>query len=278
MNPITFQYLADKKKTSDPLVMVTAYEYSLASVLDQSDVDLILVGDSLANVALGLESTRDVTLEMMVYHCQAVSRGVKRAMVIGDMPYEAYQLNPKAAVDNAKKIISEGGVKAVKLEWFDQCLDVVADLRAADIAVMGHIGLTPQRVDELGGYKVQGKSFPEAKQLWQQAQSLQELGCFALVLECVPAVLAQGMSQRLSIPTIGIGAGNGCDGQVLVTQDLLGLSTKFRPKFVKNFTSLTEEIQNAVKNFSCDVKTRKFPDAQHSYSMNEDQLEGVFSE
>jgi 3-methyl-2-oxobutanoate hydroxymethyltransferase len=254
------------------IAMLTAYDYPLAYLLDKAGIDMILVGDSLANVVLGLDSTTQVGMTEMLHHAKAVTRAVQRALVIGDMPYESYQVNPQDAVKNARRFIAEAGCDAVKLEWFDQCLEVTQQIIKTAIAVMGHIGLTPQTADKLGGFKVQGKDAEAAKRLIEQALALEKAGCFAIVLECVPDKIAGLISQKLKIPTIGIGAGIDCDGQVLVAHDLLGLFQRYTPKFVKKYADLSGSISQAVEAFIAEVKGGKFPGPEHSFSIKEEEL------
>jgi 3-methyl-2-oxobutanoate hydroxymethyltransferase len=254
------------------IAMLTAYDYPLAYLLDKAGIDMILVGDSLANVVLGLDSTTQVGMTEMLHHAKAVTRAVQRALVIGDMPYESYQVNPQDAANNARRFIAEAGCDAVKLEWFDQCLEVTEQIIKSGIAVMGHIGLTPQTADKLGGFKVQGKDAEAAKRLIEQALALEKAGCFAIVLECVPDKIAGLISQKLKIPTIGIGAGIDCDGQVLVVHDLLGLFQRYTPKFVKKYADLSGSISQAVEAFIAEVKGGKFPGPEHSFSIKEEEL------
>ncbi len=259
-------------KEKQKITMLTAYDYPLASLVDRAGVDMILVGDSLANVVLGLQSTTQVGMTEMIHHAKAVTRAVKRALVIGDMPYESYQLNPQESVKNARRFIEEAKCDAVKLEWFDQCLEVTAQILKAGIPVMGHIGLTPQTADKLGGFKVQGKDAEQAKRLIEQAQALEKLGCFSLVLECVPDKIAEMITRNLKIPTIGIGAGINCDGQVLVTHDLLGLFERFTPKFVKKYINLAPLILKALEEYKTEVIEGKFPAKEHSFTIKEEEL------
>ncbi|MCX5713118.1 MAG: 3-methyl-2-oxobutanoate hydroxymethyltransferase, partial [Candidatus Omnitrophica bacterium] len=205
------------------ITMLTAYDYPLASLVDQAGIDMILVGDSMANVVLGLDSTTKIGMNEMLIAAKAVTRAVKQALVVGDMPYESYQVNPQESVKNALRFMQEGKCDAVKLEWFDKCLDVTKEIIKAGIPVMGHIGLTPQTADKIGGFKVQGKDAEAAQKLIDQALELEKLGCFAIVLECVPDKIAELITKKLKIPTIGIGAGVKCDGQVLVIHDMVGL-------------------------------------------------------
>lgn len=252
--------------------MLTAYDYPLASLIDRAGVDMILVGDSVANVVLGLESTTMVGMSEMLHHSKAVTRAVKQALVIGDMPFESYQLNTAEAVKNAKRFIDEGKCDCVKLEWFDRCLEVTKEIIGAKIPVMGHIGLTPQTADKLGGFKVQGKDAEAAKKIIEQALSLEKAGCFAIVLECLPDKIAEIITKKLKIPTIGIGAGSECDGQVLVTYDLLGLFERFSPKFVKKYINLSPLISKAIEEYKNDVIQGKFPTPEQSFTIKEDEL------
>ena len=261
------------------ITMLTAYDYPLASLIDKAGIDMILVGDSVANVVLGLDSTTKVGMTEMIHHAKAVTRAVKHALVIGDMPYESYQalpdgeaVTPQESVKNAKRFIDEAKCDAVKLEWFDRCLEVTAQLIKAGLPVMGHIGLTPQTADKLGGFKVQGKDADQAKRLIEQAQSLENLGCFSVVLECVPDKIAEMITQNLKIPTIGIGAGIHCDGQVLVTYDALGLFERFTPKFVKKYINLTTLISQAIEEYKKEVREEKFPTKEHSFTIKEEEL------
>ncbi|MFH1354526.1 MAG: 3-methyl-2-oxobutanoate hydroxymethyltransferase [Candidatus Omnitrophota bacterium] len=255
------------------LTMLTAYDYPLASLVDQAGIDMILVGDSVANVVLGLDSTTKVGMAEMLHHSKAVTRAVKNALVIGDMPYESYQVKIEESVKNAERFIKEANCDAVKLEWFDQCLEVTEKIIQSGIAVVKHIGLTPQTADKLGGFKVQGKDAQTAKRLMQQAKDLERLGCFALVLECVPDKIAGMITKELKIPTIGIGAGIDCDGQVLVTHDLLGLFERFTPKFVKKYTNLSSLILQALEEFKDEVISSKFPTKEHSFTIKQEELD-----
>lgn len=265
------QDLKNKRKST----MLTAYDYPLAQLMDRAGIDMILVGDSLANVVLGLESTTQVGMAEMLHHAKAVTRAVKHALVVGDMPYESYQINTEVSVRNARAFIDEAKCDAVKLEWFDKCPEVTEKIVQSGIAVMGHIGLTPQTVDKIGGFKVQGKDAQAAQRLIDQAITLERLGCFALVLECVPDKIASIITKRLKIPTIGIGAGPGCDGQVLVIHDLLGLFERFRPKFVKQYLNLSGPIEQAVKEYINDVTGGKFPGPEHTFTIKEEELKKI---
>jgi len=255
------------------ITMLTAYDYPLASLVDKAGIDMILVGDSLANVVLGLDSTTKVGMPEMLHHAKAVTRAVKCALVIGDMPYDSYQVNPQESVKNARRFIEEAKCDAVKLEWFDKCLEVTAEIIKAGIPVMGHIGLTPQTADKIGGFKVQGKDAEAARRLIKQAQDLEKLGCFAIVLECVPDKIAAMITKAIKIPTIGIGAGVHCDGQVLVIHDLLGLFERYTPKFVKKYLNLTPLIAKALEEYKQEVIQEKFPGQEHSFTIKEEELD-----
>ena len=261
-----------KKNSAQKITMLTAYDYPTAYLIDQSGLDIILVGDSLANVVLGLENTADIGMLEMLHHCKAVSRAVKNAFVIGDMPFEAYQIDSQKAVANAKLFIEVAGCHGVKLEWFDNCPQVAAAIVSVGISVMGHVGLTPQTVSSKEGMRVQGKDAPSALKILEQAQKLQSAGCFALVLECIPAELAKKITASLSIPTIGIGAGPDCDGQVLVSHDVLGLSLRHQPKFSKTFIDLAPLMKTAFTQYADDVAAGRFPDSAHSFHMPLEEL------
>jgi 3-methyl-2-oxobutanoate hydroxymethyltransferase len=265
-------------KNKRKVTMLTAYDYPLASLVDKAGIDMILVGDSLANVVLGLESTTQVGMTEMLHHAKAVTRAVKGALVIGDMPYESYQINPEESVKNAFKFINEAKCDAVKLEWFDKCLEVTEKIIKAGIPVMGHIGLTPQTADKLGGFKVQGKDAEAANRLIKQALDLERLGCFAIVLECVPDKIAAMITKKLKIPTIGIGAGIACDGQVLVVHDLLGLFERFKPKFVKQYINLSLQILKAISEYKKEVIEGSFPTLEHSFTIKEEELKKLGEE
>ena len=246
---ITTLALRQKKERGEPIVMLTAYDYPTAMAEDQAGVDVILVGDSLGMVILGYENTLPVTMEEMLHHSRAVSRGAKSALLVGDMPFMSYQVSAEEALRNAGRFLQQGGMDAVKLEGGRERFDAVQAIVGAGIPVMGHLGLTPQSVHQLGGFRPQGRTASAAKRLLEDALLLEEAGCFSLVLESVPARLAELVSRRLAIPTIGIGAGVGCDGQVLVTHDLLGLFDRFTPKFVKKYANFHAEMQRAFSEF-----------------------------
>lgn len=259
-------------KNKRKITVLTAYDYPTAVILDKAGIDIILVGDSLANVVLGLESTTQIGMEEMLHHTKAVARGVKNALLIADMPYNAYQINSQDCVKNAQRFINEANCQAVKLEWFDNCPKITEEIIKAGIPVMGHIGLTPQTADKIGGFKVQGKDALTAQKLIDQAVLLEKLGCFAIVLECVPDKISELITKKIKIPTIGIGAGIHCDGQVLVINDMLGLFDRYTPKFVKKYTDLSQIILNAVQDFKNEVIQKKFPTSEHSFIIKEEEL------
>ncbi len=254
----------NKKSQGQKITMLTAYDYSMGMLLDKAEIDVILVGDSLANVVLGLESTTQVGMVEMLYHAQAVLRGVKRSAVIVDMPYEAYQLRGVDFLSNARCLM-DTGCSAVKVEWFVHCLDVVRTLVKAGIPVVGHIGLTPQTAEQLGGFRVQGKDPVSAACIKDQSNALEREGCLAVVLECVPEQLAADITQALTIPTIGIGAGRYCDGQILVLNDILGLYDRKPSKFVKQYADIGTAIVDAVKKYKTEVEAETFPGVEHTY-------------
>jgi 3-methyl-2-oxobutanoate hydroxymethyltransferase len=253
------------KVSGEKIAMLTAYDYSMASILDESDIDILLVGDSLGNVVLGYDSTLPVTMEDMLHHTKAVARAVKNAMIVADMPFLSYQVSSETALTNAGRFLKEADAQAVKLEGGQEFAEIVHKMTYAGIPVMAHLGLTPQSVHQLGGYKVQGKKEDAAERIMQDAIILEEAGAFSLVLECVPEKLAAEITNALSIPIIGIGAGVHCDGQVLVINDLLGMNERFTPKFVKKYANLNLEIKKAVKNYIGEVKQGNFPDSEHSF-------------
>lgn len=262
-------------KNRRKITMLTAYDFPLAALVDRAGIDMVLVGDSLANVVLGLDSTTKVGMTEMIHHAKAVTRAVKTALVVGDMPYESYQLDPYDAPRHAKRFIEEAGCSAVKLEWFERCIEATTAVREAGVEVMGHIGLTPQTADKLGGFKVQGKDAQAAQRLIEQAFALEKAGCFSIVLECVPDKIAGIITESLSIPTIGIGAGMHCDGQVLVIHDLLGLFERYKPKFVKQYADLGPQILRALKAYREEVVQGLFPSAEHSFSIKEEELKKI---
>lgn len=269
---ITVSVLREQKVEGRKISMVTAYDYPSARMADEAEMDMILVGDSLGNTMLGYETTLPVTMEDLVHHTKAVCRGVRHTLVVADLPFLSYHVSAEQAVINAGRLIQEGGAQAVKLEGGKERLEVVRRIIAAEIPVMGHLGLTPQSVNQMGGFKVQGKSKEQAEKVLADALLLEEAGVFAIVLECVPAPLAELITEKLSIPTIGIGAGAGCDGQVLVWHDLLGITPDFTPRFVKKYAHLHEDIVGALQQYKAEVETGQFPGAEHSFGMKEEEL------
>jgi 3-methyl-2-oxobutanoate hydroxymethyltransferase len=265
----TITLFKTKKQNQNPITMVTAYDYTSALIADAAGLDVILVGDSLGMVMMGHENTLQVSMDIMVYHCQCVSRAVKHAFVIADMPFLSYQISSEEAVRNAGRLISEGGASAVKLEGGMEFKSVIKAILHAGIPVMGHLGLTPQSINQMGGFLMQARQSDQALKLMDDAHCLQEIGCFSLVLESIPANLATYVSKHLQIPTIGIGAGNGCDGQVLVWQDILGMNASFQPKFVKAYANLHQTITDALSQYQQDVQMRAFPSSEHSREMDE---------
>jgi 3-methyl-2-oxobutanoate hydroxymethyltransferase len=264
------------KKNGEKISMLTAYDYFTAKLLDEAGVDSLLVGDSLGMVMLGYENTLQVTIEDMIHHCRAVSRGAKRAMVIGDMPFLSYHISVEESIKNAGRLVKEANVHAVKLEGGREVVDKIKAIVKAQIPVMGHLGLTPQSVNMFGGFKVQGKSEKQARRLIEDALLLQESGVFAIVLECVPEKLAKIITEKLEIPTIGIGAGRYCDGQVLVTQDMLGMYTDFTPKFVKKYADVANVFNDAVIRYIEEIKTGEFPAKEHGFTIKEEVLEKLY--
>ncbi len=259
MAPLSIHHFAAAKQAGQPLVALTAWDYTLAQILDQTGVDLILVGDSLAMTVLGYPTTLPMTLEQMIHHSAAVCRGVARAFVVADLPFMTYQVSREQALASAGRLLKEAGVSGIKVEGgYPDMVKTVAFLVERGIPVIGHIGLTPQAKFQLGGYKKQGKTALGAERLIQEAQALEAAGAFAIVLEHVPAILAQTISQQLQIPTIGIGAGPHCDGQILVTYDLLGMSDQI-PPFVQPYLNLRQTVQDAIKRFCTDVHQHQFP-------------------
>ena len=261
------------RKNETPIAELTAYDYPWARVADTAGIDVILVGDSLGMVVLGYPDTVSVTMEEMIHHTKAVVRGVERALVVTDMPFGSYNSSIPAAIDNATRILKEGKADAVKLEGGVLMAPTVEAIVNAGIPVQGHIGLTPQTATSLGGFKVQGKSAQAAKQLIEDAKALEDAGCFSIVLEAIPAPLAQRITESISIPTIGIGAGVDCDGQVLVIHDLVGMYDRFTPKFVKQYTKINEPMLEALRQYKAEVENRTFPTEAHSFSMKSEELD-----
>ena len=272
---VTTRTFLNKKQANEPITMLTAYDYGTAQAVDRAGIDSILVGDSLGMVVLGYETTLPVTMEDMLHHCKAVARGAHFALLIGDMPFMSYQVSVESAVRNAGRFLQEAGMDAVKLEGGVERVAAVEAIVSSGIPVMGHLGLTPQSVHALGGFRAQATATGPAMKLLEDARALEEAGCFALVLEAIPAQLAGLVSERLSIPTIGIGAGPQCDGQVLVVHDLLGLFDRFTPKFVKQYADLHGVMGDAFANFKADVETGQFPAEEHSIQMSEQNWQAL---
>ncbi|HMK60639.1 MAG TPA: 3-methyl-2-oxobutanoate hydroxymethyltransferase [Dissulfurispiraceae bacterium] len=262
---VTVQSLLDRKKDGRKIVMLTAYDFPFARITDEAGVDAILVGDSLAMVVQGLDNTIAVTMDEMIYHTKIVSRAATHAMVIADMPYLSYQISVEDALRNAGRFLKEGGAQAVKLEGGREVADRVRAMTMAEIPVMAHIGLTPQALHRMGGYKVQGKTEEAAQGLMEDAKILEDAGAFCLTLEAIPAELARRITSEISIPTIGIGAGPHCDGQVLVMHDVLGLFERFMPKFAKQYANLKDEALRAIIQYKEEVEKGTFPDKDHSF-------------
>ena len=269
---ITFKEAKNKEKMS----MLTAYDYSTAKLVDEAGINAILVGDSLGMVCLGYEDTLSVTMEDMIHHSKAVAKGAKNALVVTDMPFMSYQTSVYDAVVNAGRLMKEGRAQAVKLEGGVEFKEHIKAIVDASIPVMGHIGLTPQSVNAFGGFKVQGKDEEAAKMLIEDAKAVEEAGAFAVVLECVPAKLAALISSKISIPTIGIGAGGGCDGQVLVYQDMLGMFSDFTPKFVKRYGNVGDYMKEAFAKYSEEVKDGVFPEEKHSFKISDEVIEKLY--
>jgi 3-methyl-2-oxobutanoate hydroxymethyltransferase len=263
---ITVKDLTDMKRAGEKIAMLTAYDFPAAEILDEAGIDIILVGDSLAMVALGFDNTLPVTVDAMVHHTQAVSRARPSALIIGDMPFMSYQASVADGVRNAGRLVKEGGAEAVKLEGGKHMLEIIRGILRASIPVMGHIGLTPQSIHRMGGYRVQGKSEREAGELVEDAHRLEEAGCFGMVLEGIPWQVAERITREVGIPTIGIGAGPRCDGQVLVSNDMLGIFQGFTPKFLKRYADLRSEMRKAFEEYIKEVKDGSFPQLEHSYS------------
>jgi len=262
---ITTNTLQKMKSAGEKITMLTAYDYSFARIIDGSGIDVILVGDSASNVMAGHETTLPITLDQMIYHASSVIRGVERCLVVVDLPFGSYQSNSDIALASSIRIMKETGAHAVKLEGGEEAVESIRKIVSAGIPVMGHLGLTPQSIYKFGTYTVRAKEEEEANKLRKDAQLLQESGCFALVLEKIPATLAGEVSAKLTIPTIGIGAGNKCDGQVLVMHDMLGINTEFKPRFLRQYLNISELASTAVRNYINDVKKGEFPNEQEQY-------------
>ncbi|MGR6837162.1 3-methyl-2-oxobutanoate hydroxymethyltransferase [Syntrophomonas erecta] len=276
MARITTTTLRDKKAKNEKITMLTSYDYSTAVMVDQAGIDMILVGDSLGNVVLGYENTLAVTMEDMIHHTKAVTRATSNCLVVGDMPFLSYHVSTQEAVRNAGRFLKEAGAQAIKLEGGTERVDTVKAILDAQIPVMGHIGLTPQSVNQLGGFKVQGKDLDTARKMIEDARAMDEAGVFALVLECVPTLLAKRITEEVSCPTIGIGAGHYCDGQVLVINDMLGMFSGHIPKFVKKFANLQPLIIAALKDYKKEVETGTFPGEEHGFTIKDDVLERLY--
>lgn len=262
---VTTQTLIEMKKRGERFSCLTAYDATIAQIVDESGVDVILVGDSLGNVVQGHETTIPVTLEDIIYHTKAVVRGVQRAMVIADMPFMSYQVSSEEAFRNAGRLLKEAGAVAVKLEGGQRVVEIVAHITEAGIPVMGHLGLTPQSIHQFGSYRTRGTTAKEAEQLLRDAQDLERAGCFGVLMEKIPAELAREVTQTLTIPTVGIGAGPYCDGQILVYTDMLGITNEFQPRFVRRYDILRERIIGAFSQYADDVRTGGFPSNEESY-------------
>lgn len=276
MSRFTVNSFLESKKEGKKITVLTAYDYSTAKLMDDAGIDCVLVGDSLGMVMLGYEDTLKVTVDDIIHHTKAVKRGVKNAFILADMPFLSYHVSAEDAIKNAGRIIQESGAHAVKLEGGSEILDKVKALVAAKISVVGHLGLTPQSVNVMGGFKVQGKTEAQARKLIEDAKLLQEAGAFAIVLECIPEKLAKLVSESLEIPTIGIGAGKHCDGQVLVVQDMLGMCEDMVPKFVKRYQNIGELIKSGVKSYCEEVRSGQFPAGEHSFKIDEEVIEKLY--
>ncbi|MCD6401503.1 MAG: 3-methyl-2-oxobutanoate hydroxymethyltransferase [Anaerolineales bacterium] len=268
---VTTQTFRNKKQSNIPITVLTAYDYPTALQIDSAEIDAILVGDSLGMVVLGYENTLPVTMEDMLHHCKAVARGAKYALLIGDMPFMSYHVSAEQAVRNAGRFLQEAGMDTVKLEGGRARAQTIKAIVSAGIPVMGHIGLTPQSVNQFGGFRIQGKTAKAAKEIFLDAIALQEAGCYALVLESIPYKIAQFITKKLDIPTIGIGAGAYCDGQVLVTHDMLGMFDRFTPKFAKQYANLGQLMKDSFARYKQDVEKSEFPTLEYSYDITNDE-------
>ena len=274
----TVSTLLKQKQSGEKITMLTAYDYTTARIMDECGVNSILVGDSLGMVMLGYENTLPVTMEDMIHHTRAVARGANNAFIVADMPFMSYQASVREAVLNAGRLIKEGGANAVKLEGGAEVCEQIRAIVNASIPVVAHLGLTPQSVNVFGGFKVQGKSADKAKKLIDDALMIQEAGACAVTLEGIPAKLAEIITKKLFIPTIGIGAGNGCDGQVLVYQDMLGMTVGHTPKFAKRFADIGELMRKGITDYITEVKNGTFPSEEHTYSIDEDVINEIVKE
>jgi len=277
-NKVTILDLKDKKEKGEPITMLTAYDYPTGLLVDQAGIDIILVGDSLAMVVLGHENTVAVTMDEMLHHCRAVARGANHPLLVGDMPFMSYQVDVKEAIRNAGRFLKEGGMDVIKLEGGRDMAPTVRAIVDAGIPVMGHIGLTPQTISKLGGYRVQGKDVAAANALIDDALALEEAGAFSLILEAIPGPVAGLITKRVSIPTIGIGAGPDCDGQVLVIHDMIGLFDRFVPKFVKRYANIFPAVVEALQSYRDEVIAGTFPGPEHGYGMSEEALQALLQE
>jgi 3-methyl-2-oxobutanoate hydroxymethyltransferase len=273
LQKITTKKIIEKKKRGEKIITITAYDYSFAKIVDECGFDLILVGDSLSMVSLGYNNTLSVTMDEMIHHTKAVTRGVSNSLVVGDMPFLSYKVDQKEAVKNAGRFIQEGGAEAVKVEGGTEICATIKAMIDADIQVMGHIGLTPQAIYKFGGFLVQGKTVEAAKKLLIDAKNLEKQGVFSIVLESIPWQIAKLITNSVDIPTIGIGAGQYCDGQIIVIYDMLGLSTDIKPKFLKYFGNIGDNIRFALQNYQDEVNKSLYPDKEHSYEFPKEELD-----
>ena len=275
---VTVLDLQQKKEKGEKITMLTAYDYPTAMLVERAGIDVILVGDSLAMVVLGHESTVAVTMDEMIHHCKAVSKGARYPLLVGDMPFLSYQVTVEKAIANAGRFLKEGGMDVVKLEGGQEMAATVKAIVDAGIPVMGHIGLTPQSISKLGGYKVQGRDVAAARKLLDDAVALEEAGCFAIILEAIPDRVAKLITERVSIPTIGIGAGRDCDGQVLVLHDMIGLFDRFTPRFVKRYTNIFPQVIEALESYRDEVLAGTFPTDEHSFHISDEVFEALLTE
>ena len=275
LQKVTIKDILEKKKKGEKIVTITSYDYSFAKIVDQSNIDLILVGDSLSMVMLGHKNTLSVTMDEMIHHTKAVSRGVSNALIVGDMPFLSYKINQTDAIKNAGRFIQEGGAEAVKVEGGTEICPTIKAMINADIQVMGHIGLTPQAIYEFGGFLVQGKKIEAAKKLILDAKNLEESGVFSIVLESIPWQIAKIITSSVDVPTIGIGAGKYCDGQILVIYDMLGIFTDIKPKFLKYFSNIGDSIRDALNDYKDEVINEIYPDREHSYEFPQQELNKI---
>jgi 3-methyl-2-oxobutanoate hydroxymethyltransferase len=268
---VTTLTFRQKKQHGEPISVITAYDYSSAVLVDQSGIDCILIGDSLGMVVLGYENTLAVTMEDMLHHCKAVRRGAKRALLVADMPFMSYQVSPEEALRNAGRFLQEAGMDAVKLEGGTPRIDTIRKMTQTGIPVMGHLGLTPQSILQFGGFRSQGNRAKTARIIYEDALRLEDAGCFSMVLESIPARLAEKISSNLTIPTIGIGAGVGCDGQVLVYHDILGLFDRLKPRFAKTYANLSQVTLEALTTYKTEIENKTFPGPEHSIEMSDEE-------